>query len=358
MVLRYRFTLLLPSFVAHPLPLHSTSDPLYHTSDYPSAPWILHRISSFPCSPGRQVMEVTADGSSYLSDFLEDTDFRLFSRPPTPTNPTEPVLPFSQSGIQLPNEILVTIFDLLWYDAYALLACCSTCLCFKSLIEQRLRSLRERPYFLIDRSGGGNRLREDIQLLSTCARCVGHLHVSVSNQSSLPAIFSAVPFQLSTQLVHLESLTLTVDHDTSSIHPSVWPLFGRTIPRVSRLSLVNMSFPSFNNFVQFVLSFRSLSFLGLGDITTVQHQVRRTHLRRTIRWDVSINTSLCLPRYVPFMKTFAGWVHLNNITFRELHIADYPSFFEFGRQIRACTLEHAELLNINGFISSKDGESR
>ena len=54
------------------------------------------------------------------------------------------------------------------------------------------------------RSGGGDYLREDIQCLSTSARCFSRLDLVARHQSSLSAIFLTVPFKLSTQLVHLK----------------------------------------------------------------------------------------------------------------------------------------------------------
>ena len=98
-----------------------------------------------------------------------------------------PLLSYTEFEIRLPYGILDVILQLLSFHAYALLACFLTCVnCVGT------------------RSGGGDYLREDIQCLSTSARCFSRLDLVARHQSSLSAIFLTVPFKLSTQLVHLK----------------------------------------------------------------------------------------------------------------------------------------------------------
>ena len=115
------------------------------------------------------------------------------------------------------------IIDVLSFDAYSLLACCFTCRSFNDLARWKLSRL---SFQILDgRPENGRLITEQIQKISTSARCIRNLIVRNSHMMA-SAVILAVPFKLPSQLTNLQRLTLINISDTSSIHPSVWPLFG------------------------------------------------------------------------------------------------------------------------------------
>ena len=257
------------------------------------------------------------------------------SEPCTVSSPMSnlfPPLSYTEFEIRLPYGILDVILQLLSFHAYALLACFLTCVnCVGT------------------RSGGGDYLREDIQCLSTSARCFSRLDAVAHHQSSLSAISLTVPFKLSMQLVHSKSLSLRIYYDTSSIYPSVW-LFLVILFQMYHSSRRNTwNFLRSTPLSNLCCSFRSLEHIVLGSITSTQYQVRRTLRKRTIRWGGPLRDLLWRPGCVQFINAFSRWTHLNNITFRKLVIEDYVSFYQFWTSTRERVLEHSSSLDINDF---------
>ena len=299
-----------------------------------------------------------ADGS--LESSSHDTPASSEEMPPPPSslpslpaNSSNSLSLVSKPAMGLPDELWDAIFDFLSFDPYPLLACCSTCRSFKDAARKRLQALWGQS--LDGRPENGRLIAEQIQNVSASARCIRNLTVRNSHKMA-SAVILAVPFQLSSQLTHLRTLCLENISDTSSIHPSVWPLFGHTVPSVSYLVLENIDFPSFSTFIQFVRSFHSLEDLHLGNITSTQSQVRCTFLRGPIRWRIRL---LSVPDYLPyvqFMNALSSWFRLNKITFPELVIRDYPSLCQLNYQPIKSLGAHAEWLRISNFESSRGGE--
>ena len=246
------------------------------------------------------------------------------------------------------------IIDVLSFDAYSLLACCFTCRSFKDLVGLRLRYLMLGT--LDGRPEDGSPITEQIQKLSTSARRLKYLTVMNSHMMA-SAIILAVPFKLSSQLTHLRHLRLENISDTSSIYPSVWPLFGHTVPSVSELQLENINFPSFNTFIQLVRSFRSLEYLELSNITSTQYQVRCAFLKGPIPWRIGLGY---VPDQLPcmqFIEALSTLFRLKKIKFPELLIADYPSLCQIHYQPIKTLGAHTESLYILNFKLSRGSES-
>ena len=153
----------------------------------------------------------------------EDMHTRFILLAPLHADPSNSVSPMSKPAMGLPLELWDAIFDFLSFDPYSLLACCLTCPSFARLARPRLGDLIRGT--LDGRSGDGSLITEQIQNLSSFARCITYLTVRNSHMMA-SAVILAVPFKLSSQLTNLQRLTLINISDTSSIHPSVWPLFG------------------------------------------------------------------------------------------------------------------------------------
>ena len=282
----------------------------------------------------------------------EDTHPRPISLPPSAYSNSVSLL--SQPAMDLPVELWGAIIDVLSFDAYSLLACCFTCRSFNDLARWKLSRL---SFQILDgRPENGRLITEQIQKISTSARCIRNLIVRNSHMMA-SAVILAVPFKLSSQLTNLQCLTLINISDTSSIHPSVWPLFGHTVPSVSTLELRNINFPSFSTFIQFVRSFHSLKYLDLEDITSSRYQVRRAFLKGPIPWTIRIVSVLDQPPYEQFIEALSRCFHLNKTKFLQLIIHDYRSLCQINYQPIKTLGTHTESLFIDEFESSRGGEA-
>ena len=209
---------------------------------------------------------------------------------------------------------------------------------------------------LDSRPQDGSPITEQIQKLSTSARCFRGLTVRNSHMMA-SAIILAVPFKLSSQLTHLRRLRLVNISDTSSIHPSVWPLFGHTLPSVSSLELENINFPSFSTFIQFVRSFRSLKCLCLEKITSTQYQVRCAFMKGPIPWEINLGHVPDQPPHMQFIEALSTWFRLKKIKFPQLLLRSYSWLCQIKFQPIKTLGAHTESLRLQFLESSRGGES-
>ena len=302
-----------------------------------------------------QIADGSVDSSYHdIPSSSENMHPRSISLPPLPADSSNSVSLLSQPAMGLPVELWDAIIAYLAFDAYSLLACCLTSRNFKILAGPRLRYLVGGT--LDGRPEDGSPITEQIQKISTSARRIRNLIVRNSHMTA-SAVILAVPFKLSSQLTNLRYLVLNNISDTPSIHPSVWPLFGHTLPSVSTLALENINFPSFSTFIQLVRSFRSLEYLELSNITSTQYQVRCAFLKGPIPWRIGLGYVPDQPPCMQFIEALSTLFRLKKIKFPELVIRDYPSLCQIHYQPIKILGAHTESLYLHYLESSRGGES-
>ena len=150
----------------------------------------------------------------------------------------------------LPVELWKHIISFLPPDVPALYACLFTCKSFSTFAQEEIFKLAH-PRMILDDHTDIKQLAEEIVLIPGRAECIKWLKLQTTkNNSSENSVtlstLSVVPHQLPVKLLpNLEAFSLDYLQNSSSVHPSTWPLLGSVFHHVTELYLFYVQFPSF-----------------------------------------------------------------------------------------------------------------
>lgn len=240
-----------------------------------------------------------------------------------------------QPGMGLPVELWNYIISFLKLEPYPLLACCLTCRNFLEHAKGKLKTLYATIISLHDYNDIDN-LVKDIRAIAGRARPIRALYLQDQRQS--PLVFSLVPHRLAIQLVNLKELRISRIHEAPIVPSSTWSLYGHAFPSVEYLDVWAVRFPSFKDLVHFVVSFRALKKLVLSETSFARPGIPLRSLQFPRTTDITL-VEIQFPSFNDFLHFLTSFHALKVLDVRSISFAHPGALLKFPQFPDTITLD-------------------